>query len=114
MREHIICYDITCPRRLGRIHRALKKTALPIQYSVFLFKGTTQQLEHCIEKLEQLMDPNTDDIRIYPLPERGLRYSLGPGALPENVLWPGISLATPDQTSSGDSPVEAGASLYFL
>jgi len=40
MPEYIICYDITCPRRLGKIHRLLKQSALPLQYSVFLFNGT--------------------------------------------------------------------------
>ena len=30
MRETIICYDICCPRRLGRIHRYLKRVALSL------------------------------------------------------------------------------------
>ena len=50
MREYIICYDITCPRRLGRIHRVLKRLANPLQYSVFLFIGTPVQLTHCHER----------------------------------------------------------------
>ncbi len=32
------------------------------------------------------MNPQKDDIRVYPLPERGLRWSLGPGALPDGVI----------------------------
>ena len=87
MRQYIICYDITDPRRLGRIHRALKKTALPVQYSVFLFSGTPEQLALCLARLEALMDPASDDIRAYPLPQRGLRLALGPGALPGGILW---------------------------
>jgi len=87
MREYIICYDITDPKRLGRIHRALKKKALPVQYSVFLFNGTPDQLALCLARLEALMDPDTDDIRAYPLPQRGLRLALGPGALPGGILW---------------------------
>ncbi len=87
MREYIICYDITEPRRLGRIHRALKKAALPVQYSVFLFCGTPEQLALCLARLEAIMDPDTDDIRAYPLPQRGLRLALGPGALPGGILW---------------------------
>ena len=82
MRQYIICYDITDPRRLGRIHRALKKTALPVQYSVFLFSGTPEQLALCLARLEALMDPASDDIRAYPLPQRGLRLALGPARCP--------------------------------
>jgi CRISPR-associated protein Cas2 len=85
MAETIICYDITCPRRLGKIHRYLKKHAHPLQYSVFLFTGSATQLEHCLQQLQRLMDPRHDDIRAYPLPQRGLRWSLGAGALPEGI-----------------------------
>ena len=87
MREYIICYDITEPRRLGRIHRTLKKAALPVQYSVFLFRGTPEQLALCLARLEAIMDPDTDDIRAYPLPQRGLRLAMGQAALPSGVLW---------------------------
>ena len=86
MTEYIICYDITEPRRLGRIHRALKQYALPLQYSVFLFQGTAQQLETCLQRLAQLMDPHSDDIRAYPLPASGLRLSIGRKPLPNGVL----------------------------
>ena len=90
MRETIICYDITCPRRLARIHRLLKKQALPIQYSVFLFTGTPLQLERCLAQLEHIMDKRYDDIRAYPLPQRGLRWSLGKTTLPEGIHLSGL------------------------
>lgn len=91
MREYIICYDITEPRRLGRIHRTLKKAALPVQYSVFLFRGTPEQLALCLARLEAIMDPDTDDIRAYPLPQRGLRFTLGPSKLPAGVTLGGVA-----------------------
>lgn len=98
MRDYIICYDIAHPRRLGRIHRALKKLATPVQYSVFLFTGSEEQLQRCLTQLQHLMDPHQDDIRAYPLPQRGLRLVLGPSVLPEGVLlsslpadWQGTS-----------------------
>jgi len=86
MRDYIICYDIANPRRLGRIHRALKKLATPVQYSVFLFTGSEEQLQRCLAQLQHLMDPHQDDIRAYPLPQRGLRLVLGPSVLPEGIL----------------------------
>ncbi|AVO49261.1 CRISPR-associated endonuclease Cas2 [Melaminivora suipulveris] len=93
MRDYIICYDITCPRRLGRIHRYLKRHACAVQYSVFLFTGSPEQLERCLEYLQRLMDPRSDDIRAYPLPERGLRLCLGNATLPDGIHWSGLSAA---------------------
>ena len=90
MREYIICYDICCPRRLGRIHRLLKRLATPLQYSVFLFTGTPQQLEQCLQQLQTLMDPCHDDIRAYPLPQRGYRLALGKRTLPEGIHLTGL------------------------
>ena len=86
MSDYIICYDIANPRRLGRIHRALKKQAIAVQYSVFLFSGTEEQLQRCLNQLQTLMDVRYDDIRAYPLPQRGLRLVLGPSVLPEGIL----------------------------
>ena len=91
MAETIICYDIACPRRLGKIHRYLKKHAHPLQYSVFLFSGSATQLDHCLQQLQRLMDPRHDDIRAYPLPQRGLRFTLGPSKLPAGVTLGGVA-----------------------
>ncbi len=87
MSQTIICYDIACPRRLGRIHRLLKKCACPLQYSVFLFTGTQLELQRCLARLQELMDPRHDDIRAYPLPQRGLRVCMGRATLPEGIHW---------------------------
>jgi CRISPR-associated protein Cas2 len=103
MSEYIICYDIANPRRLARIHRLLKKQALPLQYSVFLFNGTETQLQHCLDQLQAIMDPHTDDIRAYPLPQRGLRLVLGPTPLPHGIL---LSSLPPDWHPP--EPEEAG------
>ncbi len=86
MSDYIICYDIANPRRLGRVHRALKRLATPLQYSVFLFTGSEQQLQRCLEQLASIIDHRADDLRAYPLPERGLRYSQGPAAIPEGIF----------------------------
>ncbi|MDO5623728.1 MAG: CRISPR-associated endonuclease Cas2 [Pseudomonadota bacterium] len=85
MSEHIICYDIANPRRLARVHKLLKKQALPLQYSVFLFSGTDTQLKSCLTQLQAIINPHEDDIRAYPLPQRDLRLVLGPSTLPEGI-----------------------------
>lgn len=87
MRETIICYDIADPKRLGRIHRCLKRQATPFQYSVFLFVGDDRQLQRCLDELRAIMDPAHDDIRAYPLPKRGLRINMGQPTLPEGIYF---------------------------
>ncbi len=87
MPDHLISYDIADPRRLGRIHRALKRQAMALQYSVFLHTGTPRQFEALIAQLQQLIDPRQDDLRAYPLPERGTRMRLGKSPLPVGIQW---------------------------
>jgi CRISPR-associated protein Cas2 len=87
VRDYIVCYDISCPRRLAQIHRYLKRRACALQYSVFLFTGTEQAMQSCLMHLEELMDRRCDDIRAYPLPKRGLRLWLGRATLPEGIHW---------------------------
>ncbi len=101
MSDYLICYDICCPRRLGRIHRALKRQAMALQYSVFLFSGTPHQLESCLAEMERLMDKHQDDIRAYPLPQRGLRLWQGKALLPEGIYWSGLPQAWQCPSTSG-------------
>lgn len=63
----IICYDIRCPKRLQRVHRFCKKSAIPLQKSVFALKADEERLDLWMNGLETLIDPATDDIRIYPV-----------------------------------------------
>ena len=92
MSDYIICYDVCDPKRLGRIHRALTRQAMALQYSVFLFSGTPLGLQRCLGELESLMDKRCDDIRAYPLPQRGLRLRLGKSLLPAGIQWGGLPL----------------------
>jgi len=87
MSEFVVCYDICDPRRLGRLHRFLKKYTVPLQYSVFLFTGDDRQLDHFLAKAETYIDPNIDDLRAYPLPARGLKIRLGKPALPDGIQF---------------------------
>lgn len=90
MSETIICYDISDPRRLGRVFRYLRKRAVPLQYSVFLFVGDSRRLDACMADLAQLISDKEDDLRAYPLPSRGLKARIGRPALPEGIQWSGL------------------------
>ena len=87
MQWWVIGYDITDPRRLGRIHRALLKQATPIENSIFLFSGTENACRKCLQQIAIMIDPESDDLRCYPLPERGLQERLGKATLPQGILW---------------------------
>ncbi|ADE15910.1 CRISPR-associated protein Cas2 [Nitrosococcus halophilus Nc 4] len=84
-RLHLICYDIACPRRLGRIHRYLKGRAAPVQYSVFVAKLNRREISLLAARLAHRIHPRKDDIRIYPLPEKLALQRLGRGAFPEGI-----------------------------
>ncbi len=85
MSEFVICYDITENRRLQRVHRFLTQYALPLQYSVFLFVGDERKLKALTADLIKRIHERTDDLRIYPLPQRGFRGRLGKAVLPEGI-----------------------------
>lgn len=82
---YLVSYDITDPKRLVRLHRALKKQATPVQYSVFLGLFTPARLIRCQETIRAIIDRRTDDVRIYPLPAGGQQRRLGRATLPAGI-----------------------------
>jgi CRISPR-associated protein Cas2 len=93
MTEFVVCYDISDPKRLGRLYRFMKKSAVPIQYSVFLFIGDDRKLERLMAQAITYIDLKADDLRAYPLPGRGLKARLGQSALPEGIQFGGLPVA---------------------
>jgi CRISPR-associated protein Cas2 len=90
MDNWLIGYDISNPKRLSRIHRVMVNRATPIEYSVFLFHGSERALQECLDTVLGLMDGKTDDVRCYPLPERGVQERIGRATLPEGIQWTGL------------------------
>ncbi len=86
-RLHFICYDIACPRRLGRVYRYLRGRAAPVQYSVFVAKLNRREASTLMGGLANRINCREDDIRIYPLSEKLVLQRLGRGALPEGIYW---------------------------
>lgn len=89
---HIVTYDIADPKRLRRIHRFMKKVALPLQYSVFLLEADTKRIESLLKQLRTMIKANEDDIRIYPLPKNPDWCSLGKPLWLEGVQLVGFKL----------------------
>lgn len=85
-RGWLISYDITHPKRLARLHRFLVKQATPVQYSVFHFEGRAAQMGRLMADIKTRIDPTTDDVRGYQLPEHLSIDTLGRGGLPGSTF----------------------------
>ncbi len=83
---YLISYDIADPRRLQRVHAFLKKHAMPVQYSVFLARVSERRLVSLLAEINERIDPRSDDVRAYPLPEHCEAVTLGRMYLPEGVV----------------------------
>ena len=86
MPHYLICYDITDPKRLTRLHRWLKRRALPIQYSVFLLNCDARRIDDLLAEAATFIDEKSDDLRCYRLPARGFAARLGAAVLPPGVV----------------------------
>lgn len=88
-RNWLIAYDIADPKRLAKIHRLLKKQAIPIQYSLFLYRGTTQKAKQLIEELSTHINNKQDDLRAYPIPSKPEINLIGQPLLLDGILFLG-------------------------
>lgn len=87
MNQWVIGYDITDAKRLQRVYRAMLRHATPLEHSIFLLDGTERDRQKCLDELCALIDHKTDDLRCYPLPERGLQQRIGKATLPAGIYW---------------------------
>lgn len=86
-RDFLIAYDITQPRRLQKIYRYLTRVAVPIEYSVFYASEDARRILSILADASAIIDPGSDDLRCYPLPQRGLRARLGKATLPAGIYY---------------------------
>ncbi|MEQ1531124.1 MAG: CRISPR-associated endonuclease Cas2 [Methylococcales bacterium] len=83
---YLIAYDIADPKRLSRVHRALKKQGLPVQYSVFTVVMKRKAVLRLLDGINELIHPARDDVRCYRLPQNGDIKTLGRQFFPEDVF----------------------------
>lgn len=91
MKHFLLCYDIANPRRLQKVHRTVVACALPVQFSVYYFRGTTNDAEALLQQLEPLIKNSEDDIRIYTIEPLTNAYQQGRLWYPEGVYLEGVS-----------------------
>jgi len=85
-RNWLVAYDIANPRRLARVHRYLKRHAIPAQYSVFVLRGNQIKLDRVLDGIAERIADDEDDVRAYYLPDRCEIAMLGLQYLPEGVV----------------------------
>lgn len=88
-RRSILCYDIADPRRLGRVHRYMRKHGMALQYSVFECWLTDAALRAVIEGVRQRIDEGEDDVRVYGVRAGVPIACLGRAIMPEGITRPG-------------------------
>lgn len=103
-RTWLIAYDISEPRRLGRVHRYIKTVATPAQYSLYVAEDTANGIRAVRDQLAELIDRRHDDVRIYQLPLRTKVIHYGRRSLPDGLL-----LAQADPARAGWKIVGAGS-----
>ncbi len=64
---YMVCYDIANPRRLGKVHRVMKKNGISAQRSVFFAHGSEKKMEALMAELGKVIRKDADDIRAYPV-----------------------------------------------
>ncbi len=70
--DFLVCYDIADAKRLSKVAKTLEKEAIRIQKSIFYYlDGSVDEIEELVKTLEQIIDADSDDIRIYRVDKHG-------------------------------------------
>ncbi|KYN26265.1 hypothetical protein AUQ44_14300 [Vibrio cidicii] len=62
----IISYDISCPKRLRKMHKYCSKYAWPLQKSVYLFALSRTEREKTCQRLLSMLDQQQDRLLCLP------------------------------------------------
>lgn len=81
----LVAYDIADPRRLRRVHRAVRRAGASVQYSAYSVPARDAELDALLQAVGTFIDPVADDVRAYHLPARCRVWTLGRQGLPEGV-----------------------------
>lgn len=91
-RDYLIAYDISCPRRLGRIGRLCNREAMRLQKSLYHAQLSEAGLRKLAERLRLEIDESADDLRFYtPALSEPMSW-LGAPAVPDGVIYTGVAI----------------------
>jgi len=66
--DFVICYDISCPKRLSHIAKYLESNGIRIQKSIFLYSQISKEvLSQIVDKIILIIDNDSDDVRVYQI-----------------------------------------------
>lgn len=85
-REWLIAYDIADKRRLSRLQRFIRKHAVPLQYSLYWYRGSSVEVDRLLRDIETRIDRAYDDVRAYPVPQQTSIDCLGHASLPSDLV----------------------------
>jgi len=84
-RAYLAAYDIADSKRLRRVAKCLSQVGIRMQYSLFYLPLSVAERVGLLRELADLIDPNEDDVRLYPLPKRGKMTLLGREPFPDDM-----------------------------
>lgn len=86
---YVIAYDIPNDRRRTKVHKALCGFGEWTQYSLFECFLSPKELVQLRAKLDDLLDPDEDSVRLYPLCEacRERVETIGSSAPEEKITY---------------------------
>jgi len=72
MSEFIVAYDIADTKRVAKLGRFLSKIGIRIEYSIFYVKATKDEITEIAMKINDIIDTEMDDVRIYEIEDYGI------------------------------------------
>jgi len=72
MQEFIVAYDIKNKKRIAKLSRLLEKVGVRIEYSLFFIKASKDEMIEIAMKINEIIDTQADDVRIYKIKEYGI------------------------------------------
>lgn len=88
---YLICYDVSCPKRLRKVYRTLQGAGDALQYSVFRCELSRKERHRLIESLWEILNLSQDRLLVANLgiaESRGqdcLQYWGVPRELPDSI-----------------------------